>query len=144
MNFDYTPKVQALREKMLAFFDEHIYPNERAFAAEIAQNRQNGNAWIPTELIESLKQKARDAGLWNLFLPDSERGAGLTNLEYAPLCEIMGRVPNDRALRQRREQARMAPAAAAGAYPLGVPDDGAGGGVVGCDEHPVQHRARRR
>jgi acyl-CoA dehydrogenase len=93
MNFDYTPKVQALREKLLAFFDEHIYPNEPAFAAEVARNRQTGNAWVPTELIETLKQRARDAGLWNLFLPDSERGAGLTNLEYAPLCEIMGRVP---------------------------------------------------
>src|ERR1700730_8597870 len=93
MNFDYTPKVQALREKLLAFFDEHIYPNEQAFYAEIARNRQNGNAWLPTELIEQLKQKARDAGLWNLFLPESTRGAGLTTLEYAPLCEIMGRVP---------------------------------------------------
>ncbi len=93
MNFDYTPKVQALREKLLAFFDEHIYPNERAFYAEIARNRADGNAWVPTELIEQLKQTARDAGLWNLFLPNSERGAGLTNLEYAPLCEIMGRVP---------------------------------------------------
>src|SRR5246127_205061 len=93
MNFDYTPKGQALREKLLAFFDEHIYPNEPAFYAEIARNRQNGNAWLPTELIEQLKQKARDAGLWNLFLPDSVRGAGLTNLEYAPLAEIMGRVP---------------------------------------------------
>src|ERR1700744_6370617 len=93
MNFDYTPKVQALREKLLAFFDEHIYPNEQTFYAEIARNRQNGNAWLPTELIEQLKQKARDAGLWNLFLPESVRGAGLTNLEYAPLCEIMGRVP---------------------------------------------------
>ena len=93
MNFDYTPKVQALREKLLAFFDEHIYPNEHEFYAEIARNRQNGNAWLPTELIEQLKHKARDAGLWNLFLPDSEYGAGLTNLEYAPLCEIMGRSP---------------------------------------------------
>src|ERR1700760_2975696 len=93
MNFDYTPKVEALREKLLAFFDEHIYPNEHAFAAEVARNRQNGNAWVPTELVETLKQRARDAGLWNLFLPDSQRGAGLTNLEYAPLCEIMGRVP---------------------------------------------------
>jgi acyl-CoA dehydrogenase len=93
MNFDYTPKVQALRDKLLAFFDEHIYPNEQAYAAEVARNRQAGNAWVPTELIEALKQQARDAGLWNLFLPDSERGAGLTNLEYAPLCEIMGRVP---------------------------------------------------
>ncbi|PXW22620.1 acyl-CoA dehydrogenase family protein [Paraburkholderia caballeronis] len=93
MNFDYTPKVQALREKLLAFFDEHIYPNEATFAAEVARNRANGNAWVPTGIIETLKEKARAAGLWNLFLPASERGAGLTNLEYAPLCEIMGRVP---------------------------------------------------
>src|ERR1700730_2786505 len=93
MNFDYTPKVQALRDKLAAFFDEHIYPNEQAFYEEIARNRRNGNAWVPTQLVETLKEKARDAGLWNLFLPDSARGAGLTNLEYAPLCEIMGRVP---------------------------------------------------
>ncbi|SAK39710.1 acyl-CoA dehydrogenase [Caballeronia calidae] len=93
MNFDYTPKVQALREKLLAFFDAHIYPNERAYAEEIATNRAAGNAWVPTRLIEGLKEQARAEGLWNLFLPASERGAGLTNLEYAPLCEIMGRVP---------------------------------------------------
>ncbi|MFK4447641.1 acyl-CoA dehydrogenase [Caballeronia udeis] len=93
MNFDYTPKVQELRQKLGHFFDEHIYPNERAFNSEVAANRANGNAWVPTELIEKLKEQARDAGLWNLFLPESERGAGLSNLEYAPLCEIMGRVP---------------------------------------------------
>jgi acyl-CoA dehydrogenase len=92
MNFDYTPKVQELRQKLTVFFDEHIYPNERAFTEEIAANRAKGNAWIPTELIETLKEKARAAGLWNLFLPASDRGAGLSNLEYAPLCEIMGRV----------------------------------------------------
>ncbi|WP_244815777.1 acyl-CoA dehydrogenase family protein [Caballeronia sp. Lep1P3] len=93
MNFDYTLKVDALREKLLAFFDAHIYPSERAYADEIAANRASGNAWTPTRLIESLKETARGEGLWNLFLPASERGAGLTNLEYAPLCEIMGRVP---------------------------------------------------
>jgi acyl-CoA dehydrogenase len=93
MNFDYTPKVQELRDTLSAFFDTHIYPNERTFAAEIAANRANGNAWIPTEIVETLKKEARAAGLWNLFLPASERGAGLSNLEYAPLCEIMGRVP---------------------------------------------------
>ncbi|AQG99103.1 acyl-CoA dehydrogenase [Burkholderia sp. KK1] len=93
MNFDYTPKVAALRDKLLAFFDAHIYPNERTYADEIAANRAPGNAWVPTRLIESLKERARADGLWNLFLPSSERGAGLTNLEYAPLCEIMGRVP---------------------------------------------------
>ncbi|WP_395068438.1 acyl-CoA dehydrogenase [Paraburkholderia silvatlantica] len=92
MNFDYSPKVQALREKLLAFFDEHIYPNETVFHEEVERNRANGNAWVPTEIVEQLKEKARAAGLWNLFLPASERGAGLTNLEYAPLCEIMGRV----------------------------------------------------
>src|SRR5471030_3523080 len=92
MNFDYTPKVQELRQKLSHFFDEHIYPNERAFNSEVAANRANGNAWVPTDLIEKLKEQARDAGLWNLFLPESESGAGLSNLEYAPLCEIMGRV----------------------------------------------------
>ncbi|MDR5804645.1 acyl-CoA dehydrogenase family protein [Caballeronia sp. LZ001] len=93
MNFDYTEKVHALREKLLAFFDAHIYPNEHAFAEEIAANGAAGNAWVPTRLIENLKDHARREGLWNLFLPASARGAGLTNLEYAPLCEIMGRVP---------------------------------------------------
>jgi acyl-CoA dehydrogenase len=93
MNFDYSPKVEALRARLFAFFDEHIYPNERAYHEEIARNRGNGNAWVPTQLIEALKARARAAGLWNLFLPDSTRGAGLTNLEYAPLAEILGRVP---------------------------------------------------
>ncbi len=65
MDFDYTPKVQALRDKLLAFFDEHTYPNERAFGQEIAVNRAAGNAWIPTVLMENLKEKAREAGSWN-------------------------------------------------------------------------------
>ena len=94
MNFEYTPKVKQLQEKLLAFMDAHIYPNENRFYAEVAANRANGNAWIPTALIEELKPKARAAGLWNLFLPHSPRAPeGLSNLEYAPLCEIMGRVP---------------------------------------------------
>lgn len=82
-----------MRERLLAFFDEHIYPNERAFHDEIARNRGDGNAWRPVGLLETLKREARAAGLWNLFLPASDRGAGLSNLDYAPLCEIMGRVP---------------------------------------------------
>ncbi|MBY0465957.1 MAG: acyl-CoA dehydrogenase family protein [Burkholderiales bacterium] len=94
MHFDYTPKVKAMQAKLLAFMDEHIYPNEGVFFAEIAANRAKGNAWIPTKLIEELKPKAKAAGLWNLFLPSSARAPeGLTNLEYAPMCEIMGRVP---------------------------------------------------
>ncbi|WP_342128710.1 acyl-CoA dehydrogenase family protein [Hydrogenophaga sp. OTU3427] len=94
MDFDYTPKVKDMQARLLAFMDEHIYPNEARFFAEIAANRANGNAWVPTTLIEELKPKARAAGLWNLFLPRSPRAPqGLSNLEYAPLCEIMGRVP---------------------------------------------------
>ncbi len=94
MNFDYTPKVKKMQSKLLDFMDEHIYPNEENFFLEIAKNRGDGNAWIPTRLIEQLKPVAQAAGLWNLFLPMSARAPeGLTNLEYAPLCEIMGRVP---------------------------------------------------
>jgi acyl-CoA dehydrogenase len=86
MNFDYTDKVKALLTRLYAFMDEHIYPNEKRFYQEIENDR-----WSPTRVMEELKPKARAAGLWNLFLPDDENGAGLTNLEYAPLCEIMGR-----------------------------------------------------
>ena len=86
MNFDYTDKVKALLGRLRAFMDEHIYPNEKRFYQEIENDR-----WAPTKVIEELKLKARAAGLWNLFLPDDDQGAGLTNLEYAPLCEIMGR-----------------------------------------------------
>jgi len=86
MNFDYTDKVKSLQQRLRAFMDEHIYPNEKRYYQEIENDR-----WAPTKVIEELKPKARAAGLWNLFLPDDDQGAGLTNLEYAPLCEIMGR-----------------------------------------------------
>ncbi|MBV8501314.1 MAG: acyl-CoA dehydrogenase family protein [Paucibacter sp.] len=93
MNFDYSPKVQQMRERLLGFFDAHIYPNEARYLAEIEANRAAGNAWQPTRVIEELKPLARAAGLWNLFLPKSQRAPeGLSNLEYAPMCEIMGRV----------------------------------------------------
>ena len=91
MDFDYSPKVRDLQKRLSAFMDEHIYPNEEVFDKEVAANRAAGNPWVPTAIMEQLKDKARAAGLWNLFLPQSERGAGLSNLEYAPLCEIMGR-----------------------------------------------------
>jgi acyl-CoA dehydrogenase len=86
VNFEFSDKVKNLLARLQAFLDEHIYPNEQRFYDEIEQNR-----WTPTKIIEELKPKARAAGLWNLFLLDSEQGAGLTNLEYAPLCEMMGR-----------------------------------------------------
>ncbi|VVD99012.1 acyl-CoA dehydrogenase family protein [Pandoraea soli] len=93
MNFSYSPKVEALRERLTAFFDEHIFPNEHRYLEAIEVARRQGDAWQPSPVIERLKPLAQQAGLWNLFLPDSGRGAGLTNVEYAPLCEIMGQVP---------------------------------------------------
>ncbi len=88
MNFDYSPKTQDLLERVKAFMQEHVYPNEHRFEEEVAQ----GDRWQPTQVMEEMKAKAKAAGLWNLFLPEFGEGAGLTNLEYAPLCEQMGRV----------------------------------------------------
>src|SRR5687768_16788824 len=87
MDFEYTPRVRELQHRLAAFMDEFVYPHERTFAEQVRE----GNRWQPTAIIEELKERARAAGLWNLFLPESHEGAGLTNLEYAPLCEIMGR-----------------------------------------------------
>jgi acyl-CoA dehydrogenase len=89
MDFAYSQKVQDLKARVEAFMAEHIYPNEAAILAQIAE----GDRWQPPALLDELKARARAAGLWNLFLPESEYGAGLTNLEYAPLCEVMGRSP---------------------------------------------------
>jgi len=89
MDFDFSPKVKDLQKRLTAFMEEHIYPNE----AKYQQHSEGPDRWQPVPIIEELKPKARAAGLWNLFLPASERGAGLTSLEYAPLCEIMGRSP---------------------------------------------------
>ncbi|MEO8459508.1 MAG: acyl-CoA dehydrogenase family protein [Dokdonella sp.] len=93
MDFAYTPKVDALRAELSRFFDQWIYPNEAAYLQEIKRNRAAGNAWTSLSLVEELKPRARALELWNLFLPQSPRAPqGLSNLEYAPLCEIMGRV----------------------------------------------------
>ena len=93
MDFAYSDKVKALQGKLARFMDAHVYPNERRFRDEVEANRAKGNPWVPTKLIEELKPKARAEGLWNLFLPRSPRAPeGLSNLEYAPLCEVMGRV----------------------------------------------------
>jgi acyl-CoA dehydrogenase len=86
MNFEHSSKVKDFEQRLVAFMDEHVYPNEARYHREIEEDR-----WRPVPVIEELKPKARAAGLWNLFLPHDENGAGLTNLEYAPLCEIMGR-----------------------------------------------------
>ncbi|CAH0290440.1 (R)-benzylsuccinyl-CoA dehydrogenase [Massilia sp. Bi118] len=93
MDFAYSDACRDLQTRLLAFMDEHIYPNEKAFKEEVDRNGANGNRWQPTALVERLKPLARQQGLWNLFLPRSERAPeGLSNLDYAPLCEIMGRV----------------------------------------------------
>src|SRR5258707_5776644 len=90
MEFEYSAKTQEYRKKLLAFMDEHIYPSEEKYYAHVRGSKR----WEPVPIIEELKPKAKAAGLWNLFLPHSKRvqGGGLSNLDYAPLCEIMGRV----------------------------------------------------
>src|SRR5437762_4199877 len=87
MQLEFSERAKDFQKRLTAFMEEHIYPNEQSFYDEI-----EGKRWSPTQIVEDLKLKARAAGLWNLFLPDDEYGAGLGNLEYAPLCEIMGRV----------------------------------------------------
>src|SRR5450755_178814 len=86
MSFELSPRARELRERLNVFMDAHVYPNENRFHEEVARER-----WKPTQVVEELKAKARGAGLWNLFLPQDQNGAGLSNQEYAPLCEIMGR-----------------------------------------------------
>ncbi len=157
MEFEFTDKVKDLQKKLQGFMDQHIYPNEQRFIDEIDQ----GDRWQPSRVIEELKPKARAAGLWNLFLPEDEHGAGLTNLEYAPLCEIMGRshygARGFQLLGARHRQhggagalwnagaeRTLAEAAAGRRDSLLLCDDGTGGGVVGCHQHRKQHRARRR
>jgi acyl-CoA dehydrogenase len=94
MHFAHSPKVDALCRQLTAFFDRFIHPNEAAFEHELRSHRSAGAPWTPSTLVESLKSQAREHGLWNLFMPRSERTPErLSNLEYAPLCEIMGRVP---------------------------------------------------
>jgi len=86
MILDFNEKTRELQKRLVEFMENRVYPNEQIFEEQV-----NASRWTPTAIIEELKTKARAAGLWNLFLPDDEHGAGLTNLEYAPLSEIMGR-----------------------------------------------------
>ncbi|MGZ4162050.1 MAG: acyl-CoA dehydrogenase family protein, partial [Neobacillus sp.] len=89
MDFSYSKKVKELQEQVTAFMESYVYPNESVYEQQLNEQESRWSAVPP--IIEELKEKAKAAGLWNLFLPESEYGAGLTNLEYAPLCEIMGR-----------------------------------------------------
>ena len=89
MDFEYSGRTKELKARVEVFMDEHIYPSERVYYDQVYQS---DNRWIEPPILEKLKENARAQGLWNLFLPESDLGAGLTNLEYAPLCETMGRV----------------------------------------------------
>src|ERR1700733_9396801 len=93
MNFSHSDKVRELQQRVAAFMERFVYPAESRFEDEVANNRRGGDPWRATEDAEDLKREARTAKLWNLCLPDAENGTRLTNLEYAPLCEIMGRSP---------------------------------------------------
>lgn len=99
MDFEYSPKTRELQARLLKFMDDHVYPNEKAYHDELQANTEAGRRWTHLQVIDDLKAKAQSAGLWNLFLPKDTaeasgyHGAGLTNQEYAPLAEIMGRVP---------------------------------------------------
>jgi acyl-CoA dehydrogenase len=93
MSFDPSPKTRELLERLNVFFAAHIYPNEGRYHDEMEALRRAGDPWQPLKLVEELKLRARDAGLWNMFLPHAYKGqGGLSNLDYAPLCEVMGRV----------------------------------------------------
>ena len=159
MDFSHSEKVRELQERITQFMEKYVYPAEPKFEAEVAENRRAGNPWQVTNTVEDLKAKAKAENLWNLFLPHSEHGAGLTNLEYAPLCEIMGRshlapeafncsAPDTgnmevlaRYATPAQQQRWLAPPAR-GQDPLGVRDDGTQCRFERCHEHPGLHRAR--
>ncbi len=92
MDFEVSPRARELQERLHRFMDQHVYPNERCFFDEVESIRRQGNAWVPTRVMEELRSAARAAKPWNLFLPESGHGAGFTNLEYAPPAEITGRL----------------------------------------------------
>ncbi|MGD0866356.1 MAG: acyl-CoA dehydrogenase family protein, partial [Rhizomicrobium sp.] len=92
MNFDYSPKQKEWMKRVSDFFEHHIYPAEEVYNAQMEEATKKGNRWIVVPVVEELKKKAKAQGLWNMFLPHSDHGPGLTNLEYAPLAEMMGRV----------------------------------------------------
>ena len=157
MEFEHSAKVQALQARVEAFMAEEIYPNEEALFAQVNE----GDRWQPVPLLDELKAKARAAGLWNLFLPESQYGAGLTNLEYAPLCEIMGRSPwapeafncsapdtgNMEVLVRYgtpEQQRALARAAARRRDPLGLCDDRARGRLVRRHQYRDPHPPRRQ
>ncbi len=92
MNFEYTPRMKEWVRRVSEFMDKNVYPAEKTYNDQMAEARAKGNPWIVVPVVEELKAKAKTQGLWNMFMNESQHGAGLTNLEYAPLCEMMGRI----------------------------------------------------
>src|SRR5215813_9548178 len=92
MDFDYSPRQREWLKRVGDFMERHIYPAEQTYHEQMSAAREKGNPWIVVPVVEELKSKAKAQGLWNMFMNESEHGAGLTNLEYAPLAEMMGRV----------------------------------------------------
>ena len=90
MEFEYSKRTKEYTEQLTDFMNKHVYPNEKTFQDQLASQSPR---WQIPAIMEDLKAKAKERGLWNLFLPESRRGAGLSNLDYAPLCEVMGRSP---------------------------------------------------
>ena len=157
MFYEQSQKITELKHRLEQFMDRHVYPNEERFYKEA----EGLGPWQVYPVVEELKPKARDAGLWNLFLPESEHGAGLTNLEYAPLCEVMGRshlapelfncsapdTGNMEVLARygtREHKEQMAEAAAGRRNPLLLCDDRTGGGLQRRHQYRELDRPRRR
>ena len=158
MDFEYSKRTREHLEQLTDFMTRHVYPNEQTF---LDQLDSGPTRWQVPPIIEELKAKARERGLWNLFLPESEHGAGLTNLEYAPLCEVMGRSPiapevfncsapdtgnmevlvrYGSAAQKREWLAPLLDGKIRSAFAMTEPD----GRVVGRDQHRGEHRPRRR
>ena len=153
MDFGYDDRTEEFRKRLLAFMDECVYPAEPVFAAQVRDNEQAGRSWQRPAVIGDLKAEARGRGLWNLFLAHHPEGAGLTNLQYAPLAEITGRSPalapealncaapdtgNMEVLAEFGSPGAagtLAPAAAGRSDQVGLLHDRAGRRVLGCDEH---------
>ena len=158
MDFEPSQRCREFKERLSAFMDEHIYPAEAVYEQQL---RESGDPHHQPAIMEELKARAREAGLWNMFLPDAEHGAGLSNSDYAPLAEILGRshiaseacncsapdTGNMEVLYQfgtARAEGPLADAAARRRDPLGVRDDRARRRELRRDQHRAAHRARRR
>ena len=158
MDFQPSQRCSEFKERLTTFMDEQIYPAEAIYERQL---RESGDPHHQPAIMEELKTRAREAGLWNMFLPDDSLGAGLSNSDYAPLAEILGRSLHRLGglqllgaghrqhggaapVRHPRAEGSLADAAARGRDPLGVRDDRARRGLLGRDQHRAAHRARRR